>query len=158
MTSARAFDWSAGDVLIDAGGRWRDAEPEGERIAFVLATQLGECGYDPTLGVDWATLDLGSPSVLREAERRVRSALERYVRRGRFRLARVECKRAAAEGIACELDYVVDGSTRTVRTSSLRTLDRRELVEPEVIASVNVRLTESGDRRVTESGDVRVWE
>ncbi len=155
MTSARAFDWSTGDVLIDAGGRWRDAEPEGEKIAFVLATQLGECGYDPTLGVDWATLDLGSPSVLREAERRARSALERYVRRGRFSLVRVECSRTTAEGIACEVDYVVGGRTHTVRTSALRTLDRRELVEPEIN---NVRLTETGARRTTENGAVRVWE
>ena len=64
MTSARAFDWSTGDVKIDQGGQWVQGEAEGERIAFVLATQLGECGYDPTLGVDWATLDAGSPNVL----------------------------------------------------------------------------------------------
>lgn len=159
MTTARAFDWSAGDVLIDNGGRWVEAEPEGERIAFVLATQLGECGYDPTLGVDWATLDLGSASVLREAERRVRSALERYVRRGRFRLARVQCSRLGREGIACEIDYVVGSSTHTLRTGALRTLDRRELAEPIAPApSTSARITESGDRRITESGDVRVWE
>lgn len=155
MTTARAFDWSTGDVLIDAGGRWREAEPEGERIAFVLATQLGECGYDATLGVDWATLDAGSPSVLREAERRIRAALERYVRRGRFTLARVVCSRIGAEGIAWEVEYVVRGRAYVIRTSALRVLDRRELVEPEVN---NARLTESGARRVTESGAVRVWE
>lgn len=158
MTIARAFDWGVGDVQIDEGGRWIEGDPEGERIAFVLSTQLGECGYDPTLGVDWASLDAGSPSVLREAERRIRAALDRYVRRGRFTLPRVVCSRLGAEGVSWEVEYVVGGRKRTIRKSALRTLDRRELVEPEVIASVNARLTESGDRRVTESGDVRVWE
>lgn len=158
MNGARAFDWGAGDVLIDEGGHWIEGEPEGERIAFALCTQLGECGYDPTLGVDWATLDMGSPSVLREAERRVRAALDRYVRRGRFSLSRVVCSRLGEEGLFWEVDYVVNGTTRTVKKSALRTLDRRELEEPAVVVSANARITESGDRRITEGGDVRVWE
>ncbi len=155
MTSARAFDWSTGDVKIDQGGQWVQGEAEGERIAFVLATQLGECGYDPTLGVDWATLDAGSPNVLREAERRIRAALDRYVRRGRFTLVRVVCSRLGAEGVSWEVEYSVNGRSYTVRTSALRTLDRRELAEPVV---ENARITESSAQRITESGAVRVWE
>lgn len=158
MTVARAFDWGVGDVQIDEGGQWIEGDAEAERIAFVLCTQLGACGYDPTIGVDWDSLDAGSPSVLREAERRIRSALDRYVRRGRFTLARVVCSRLGPEGLSWEVEYVVGGRKRTVRKSALRTLDRRQLVEPAVVVSVNARITESGDRRVTESGDVRVWE
>jgi hypothetical protein len=155
VTAARAFDWGAGDVQVDEGGHYVEAEPEGERIAFTLCTQLGECGYDPTLGVDWATLDMGSPSVLREAERRVRAALERYVRRGRFTLARVECSRLGAEGLFWAVDYVVGGTVRTIKKSALRVLDRRELEEPVI---ENARVIETGALRVTESGEVRVWE
>ena len=45
MTAARAFDWGVGDVRMDEGGRPIESEsPEAERIAFVLSTQLGECG------------------------------------------------------------------------------------------------------------------
>lgn len=159
MTFARSFDWGRGDVRIDQGGRFLDAENEGEKIAFALSTQLGECGYDSTLGVDWATLDAGSPSVLREAERRIRAALDRYVRARRFTLPRVVCSRLGADGVQWEVDYVVSGIRRTVRVSALREFDRRVLVEPEVVAPVSTtRITQSGDRRITQSGDVRVLE
>lgn len=158
MTLSRSFDWGAGDLRVDQGGRPLQGEPEGERIAFVLSTQLGECGYDSTIGVDWATLDAGSPSVLREAERRIRAALDRYVRAGRFTLPRVVCSRIGVDGVLWEVDYVVAGIRRTVRSSALRELDRRVLVEPAVVATVDTRITESGDRRITESGDVRVLE
>lgn len=158
MTRARAFDWGVGDVQIDQGGQWIEGEPEGQRIAFVLSTQLGECGYDTTLGVDWASLDAGSPSVLREAERRIRAALDRYVRAGRFTLVRVVCSRLGAEGLSWEVEYSVRGRAYVVRKSALRTLDRRELAEPVVVVTAKARITESGDCRVTESGDVRVWE
>ena len=159
MTAARAFDWGVGDVQIDEGGRWIEGDPEGECIAFVLSTQLGECGYDATLGVDWATLDAGSPSVLREAERRIRAALDRYVRAGRFTLARVTCSRLGVEGVVWEVEYAVRGIRRAVRSSALRELDRRVLAPPSaVVPDADARITESGDTRVTESGDTRVLE
>lgn len=159
MTFARSFDWGRADVRIDQGGRFIEGESEGEKIAFVLSTQLGECGLDTTLGVDWATLDAGSPSVLREAERRIRAALDRYVRAGRFTLPRVTCSALGVEGVAWEVEYVVRGIRRTVRASALRELDRRELSPPPVVApTADTRVTESGDRRITESGDVRVLE
>lgn len=77
-------DPASGEPLLDrATGEFRAAtSPMLVVVCTTLRTQLGECLADPTMGVDWLSLDRKTRGVASDAAAKIRAALARYVTAG----------------------------------------------------------------------------
>jgi len=88
---ARQLNPATGDVVFDdTRSSWAEGHPAVEVAVRCLRTRKGSALRDKTYGLDLEGVDPSSEGAPAEIERRIRQALDRYVKSGLFSLESVQ--------------------------------------------------------------------
>lgn len=113
------LDPASGNLALDDGDvAWADSAAIG-CVVFTLRTQLGTCGVDPDLGVDWRVASVDTVGAPKTLEREIDRALRWIAEAGLLTGLVVTCDRLAPRGIGYVVTFTANGRARTARGSVL---------------------------------------
>lgn len=92
-----------GDFVLNSRSQFAWVEPCAQLALIVLATKLGTCGADSTLGVDYDAVKHADDPIAM-MKRQVRAAFVRFEQRGRIRIDDVQAEDAGLGDLRVQLD------------------------------------------------------